>query len=273
MPSPNGASVRVQSISRWTSVEPGTALLMVAAAVHDDQRVLAENLVADGAGVQEGPRRGDGARPVRASTTHGAVSIEYDAVVAVDGSGRPCPFDGARLPGAGEVDFALLEWTLPSRYCPSDALAPTSAAEFCDLPRTRALIPAVADWVRRRVEYVPGASDVLTAADETLLRRQGVCRDMAHLAIALLRSLDVPARLVAAYAPGLDPPDFHALLEAHDGEAWRLVDVTGLAPVETVVRIASGRDAADVAWASTNGGLRLANVSVSARLEPGAGSS
>ena len=114
---------------------------------------------------------------------------------------------------------------------------------------------------------------MLTAADETLLRRQGVCRDMAHLAIALLRSLDVPARLVAAYAPGLDPPDFHALLEAHDGEAWRLVDVTGLAPVETVVRIASGRDAADVAWASTNGGLRLANVSVSARLEPGAGSS
>ena len=124
-----------------------------------------------------------------------------------------------------------MEWTLPSRYCPSDALAPTATSEFGDRPRTRALIPAVASWVRERIDYVPGSSDALTAADETLLRRQGVCRDMAHLAVALLRALEVPARLVAGYAVGLEPPDFHALLEAHDGERWRLVDVTGLAPV------------------------------------------
>jgi transglutaminase-like putative cysteine protease len=216
--------------------------------------------------VQTGPERPDGARPVRTSSDHGPVTLTYDAIVAVEGAARPCPSDDAPLPEAGDVDFPLLEWTLPSRYCPSDALAPTAAAEFADRPRTRALIPGVAAWVRERVAYVPGASDALTAADETLLRREGVCRDMAHLAIALLRSLDVPARLVAAYAVDLEPPDFHALLEAHDGEAWRLVDVTDLAPVETAVRIAAGRDAADVAWASTNGGLRLANVSVSARL-------
>jgi len=262
----SGAAVRVQSVSRWTAVEPGSGLLMVAAGLHDDQRVLEEHLVAEGAGVQTGPTRPDGARPVRASTTHGPVTISYDAVVAVDGSRRACRLDEAPLPGVGDVDFALLEWTLPSRYCPSDALAPTAAGEFGDRPRTRALIPAVASWVRGRIGYVPGSSDALTAADETLLRRQGVCRDMAHLAISLLRSLDVPARLVAAYAVDLEPPDFHALLEAHDGEAWRLLDVTGLAPVATAVRIATGRDAADVAWASTNGGLRLASVTVSARL-------
>ncbi len=259
--------MRVESVSRWTAVEPGTALLMVAAAAHDDQRVLEEDLVADGADVQTGPTRPDGARPARASTTHGPVTVAYEAVVAVNGSRRPCPPGDAPLPEAGDVDFGLLEWTLPSRYCPSDVLAPTAAAEFGGRPRTRALIPAVAAWVRERIAYVPGASDALTAADETLLARQGVCRDMAHLAISLLRSLDVPARLVAAYAVNLEPPDFHALLEAHDGESWRLVDVTGLAPVETAVRIAAGRDAADVAWASTNGGLRLANVTVSARLD------
>ena len=200
-------------------------VLLVRAAIHPDQRVLEEDLAADGARIEEGPPRPDGSRPARARAAHGAISVGYEALVAVDGVGG-----------------------------------------FGDRPRTRALIPAVASWVRERIDYVPGSSDALTAADETLLRRQGVCRDMAHLAVALLRALEVPARLVAGYAVGLEPPDFHALLEAHDGERWRLVDVTGLAPVETVVRIAAGRDAADVAWATSSGGLRMEDVSVGARI-------
>ena len=126
------------------------------------------------------------------------------------------------------------------------------------------MIPEVADWVRERIAYRPGASDSLTTADQTLLAREGVCRDMAHLTASLLRALDVPARVVAAYAPLLDPPDFHAVVEAHDGEAWRIVDATGLAPVELLVRIATGRDAADIAWASADGGLRLDDVEVTA---------
>ncbi|HSI31450.1 MAG TPA: transglutaminase family protein [Miltoncostaeaceae bacterium] len=239
-------------------------MLLVRAAIHQDQRVLEEDLAADGARIEEGPPRPDGSRPVRAGATRGAISVGYDALVAVDGAGRACPADDAPLAAPEEADFTLMEWTLPSRYCPSDALAPTATAEFGDRPRTRALIPAVASWVRERIDYVPGSSDALTAADETLLRRQGVCRDMAHLAVALLRALEVPARVVAGYAVGLEPPDFHALLEAHDGERWRLVDVTGLAPVETVVRIAAGRDAADVAWATSSGGLRMEEVSVGA---------
>ena len=118
--------------------------------------------------------------------------------------------------------------------------------------------------MRTRVAYIPGASDALTAADETLLRRQGVCRDMAHLAVSLLRALEIPARVVACYAPLLDPPDFHALVEAHDGEGWRLMDATGLAPVETIVRVACGRDAADVAWATGDEALALDDLRVSA---------
>lgn len=78
----------------------------------------------------------------------------------------------------------------------------------------------MADWIRERIAYRPGASDRLTTADQALLAREGVCRDMAHLAISLLRALEVPARMLAAYAPLLEPPDFHALLEAHDGTAW-----------------------------------------------------
>ena len=91
----------------------------------------------------------------------------------------------------------------------------------------------------------------------------GVCRDLAQVAIALLRGLGVPARMAAGYALDLEPPDFHALVEAHDGTAWRMLDATGLAPVETVVRVATGRDAADVAWATTlSGDLALEDLAV-----------
>ena len=90
-------------------------------------------------------------------------------------------------------------------------------------------------------------------ADETLLACEGVCRDMAHLVVSFLRALEVPA---------------NALLEAHDGVAWRIIDVTGLAPVESLGRIATGRDAADVAWASTSGDLQLNDVVMTAEQEP-----
>ena len=261
--------VRVGTVMTWSSEGASSALLQIRVGVADDQRLLDETLVADGVRVEEGPTRADGARPLRVHAAGGPIAVRYAAGVAVDGSQRTCPRDDRPLPGPDELDFALLDWTLPSRYCPSDALGPTAEAIFGDLPRTRALIPAVADWVRERIAYRPGASDQLTTADQTLLAREGVCRDMAHLAISFLRALEVPARMLAAYAPWLEPPDFHALLEAHDGTAWRIVDVTGLAPVETVVRIACGRDAADIAWAGSSGALRLDDVEVEAVQEAG----
>ena len=260
--------VRVGTVMTWSSASAASALLQIRVADAGDQQVLDETLEAEGARVEPGPPAPSGARPVRIHAGGGPVALRYAAGVVVDGAARVCPRDDAALPAAGDLSFDLLEWTLPSRYCPSDALGPTAEATFGDLPRTRSLIPAVADWVRERVAYRPGASDHLTMADETLLAREGVCRDMAHLAVSFLRALEVPARLVAAYAPLLEPPDFHALLEAHDGEAWRIVDVTGLAPVESLVRIATGRDAADVAWASASGDLQLNDVVVTAEQEP-----
>jgi transglutaminase-like putative cysteine protease len=248
----------------WSSEGASSALLLIRVAEAHDQSLLDETLVAEGVRVEEGPTGPEGVRPVRLHAEGGPIALRYAAGVEVDGAARVCPRDDAPLPTAGELAFDLLVWTLPSRYCPSDALGPFAAATFGDMPRTRSIIPAVADWIRDRIAYQPGASDQLTTADQTLLARQGVCRDMAHLAVSFLRALDIPARVLAAYAPLLDPPDFHALLEAHDGTAWRIVDVTGLAPVETLVRIAAGRDAADVAWASGSGSLMLSDVEVSA---------
>ncbi len=263
--------VRVGTVMTWSSEGESSALLQIRVAEAADQRLIDETLVGHRVRMEEGPTGPLGTRPVRIHAQDGHIAVRYAAGVAVDGSGRVCPRDDLPLPGPGDLAFDLLPWTLPSRYCPSDALGPTAEATFGDLPRTRALIPAVADWVRERIAYQSGVSDNLTTADQTLLARQGVCRDMAHLAVSFLRALEVPARVVAAYAPLVDPPDFHALLEVHDGTGWRIIDVTGLAPVETLVRIATGRDAADVAWASASGPMALDDVEVTAAEEPAFG--
>ena len=83
---------------------------------------------------------------------------------------------------------------------------------------------------------------------------KGVCRDYAHLVVAFLRARNVPARLVAVYAPGLSPMDFHAVAEAFVDRQWRVVDGTLLAPRSSLLRIATGRDAADTAFLDSFGG-------------------
>ncbi|MGH3848402.1 MAG: transglutaminase-like domain-containing protein, partial [Pseudonocardiaceae bacterium] len=111
----------------------------------------------------------------------------------------------------------------------------------------------VSSWVGTRVAYIAGSSRPIDGAVATLLARQGVCRDFAHLVIAMLRGCDVPARMVSVYAPGLEPMDFHAVVEACVDGRWLLADATCLAPRPALVRIATGRDAADTAFLSTTG--------------------
>ena len=116
-----------------------------------------------------------------------------------------------------------------------------------------------------RLNYVPGSSDPIDGAADTLLAGNGVCRDYAHLVVALLRAVNVPARLVSVYAPGLSPMDFHAVAEAFVNGQWRVVDATCLAPRQTLVRIATGRDAADTAFLDNHkGGINLTNMTVTA---------
>jgi transglutaminase-like putative cysteine protease len=182
----------------------------------------------------------------------GSMSLSYAATV--DGQRPPAP--------VSEVD--LLTYLRPSRYCEADRLAPTARAEFAGLEGA-ALLDAVSSWVGTELSYVPGSSLPTDGAVRTLLARQGVCRDYAHLVIALLRALDVPARLAAVYAPGLDPMDFHAVAEAHVEGAWQVVDATALAPRSTLLRISTGRDAADTAFLSSYGGaVTLESIQVSA---------
>ena len=183
-----------------------------------------------------------GTRLHRVEAGVGELVLDYSA--SIDGRLRPAEADA--------VD--LIRYTRPSRYAESDALAPTAAAEFAGLDTSTELLAGVSSWVGTRLAYVGGSSLPTDGAVRTLLARQGVCRDFAHVCVALLRGLDIPARVVSVYAPGLKPMDFHAVAEAGVDEAWRVVDATALAPRESLVRIATGRDAADTAFLSVLSG-------------------
>jgi transglutaminase-like putative cysteine protease len=187
----------------------------------------------------EGPA---GARCHLVEAAPGAFRMTYQA--AVEGSADP----------ASVSDGDRLVYSRPSRYAPSDSLAGFAAKELRDLPTGRERLRAVSAWVSHRLGYVPGSSRPTDGAVETLLAGVGVCRDYAHLTIAVLRALDVPARLVAVYAPGCAPMDFHAVVEAAVDDRWYVVDPTGLAPRSALLRISTGRDAADTAFLTNHGG-------------------
>jgi transglutaminase-like putative cysteine protease len=169
------------------------------------------------------------------TTGPGVLVATYEAVAA----------GSAPAPEVAPLDRIV--YTRPSRYCQSDVLTPVARELFGDL-RGLDLLLAARNWVNGRTAYVSGSSSGTTGALDTFLARQGVCRDFAHLLIAVLRALDVPARLVSVFAPGLSPMDFHAVVEAMVDGTWFLLDATGLAPRRSMLRIATGRDAADTAF-------------------------
>jgi transglutaminase-like putative cysteine protease len=162
----------------------------------------------------------------------------------------------------------LLEYRRPSRFCPSDRLAGFASAELGHLARGRDQLDGLVVWVARRLAYVSGSSRPLDTAIETLLAGQGVCRDYAHLVVAMSRALDMPARCASVYAPGLWPMDFHAVAEVFVEGRWNAVDATYLAPRQSLVRVATGRDAADTAFLTTiEGDVELLEVNVRASVD------
>jgi transglutaminase-like putative cysteine protease len=200
--------------------------------------------------------RGEG-RSHLVSMDPGRVVIDYAATVTGTAA------DPAPVTAADRMIYLR-----PSRYAESDRLSAVARAEFAGISTPADLLAAVSSWVGTRLSYVPGSSRPIDGAVDTLLGRQGVCRDYAHLVIALLRALDVPARMTAVYASGLEPMDFHAVAEVAVDDVWRVVDATLLAPRATLVRIATGRDAADTAFLSTYGGaVELREISVTAIVE------
>lgn len=177
---------------------------------------------------------GHGTRLQLLTTGAGELRVEYEATVS---RGVPLPLD--------ELD--AIAFLRPSRYVEADTLTPLARGEFAGLAGIP-LLQAVESWVHDRLSYAPGAGGWRGGARSTLEAGNGVCRDFAHVTLALLRAMDVPARMVSVYAPQLEPMDFHAVVEALVEGRWLLVDATRLAPRRGMIRIATGRDAADTAF-------------------------
>ena len=246
--------------ARLTLDVESNADLIVAIAVADINELAEESMVVE--------LNGEPFEPTVVHTDHGGrlhqlrdvepgrLSVEYDATVV------------------GEAPPATLgteEWyhyIRPSRYCASDELGPLARDQFAGLEGFE-LLAGVSSWVGGHIAYVPGSSRPIDGAVATLLARSGVCCDFAHLTVALLRANGIPARVVAVYAPGLNPMDFHAVVEACVNGAWYVVDPTCLAPRTSMVRIATGADAADTAFLTiVAGAVELVYMEVTAVAEP-----
>jgi transglutaminase-like putative cysteine protease len=180
----------------------------------------------------------------------GQLTVSYRAEIEAPPQ-RSAMTSGGRAPSSFERQLYMR----PSRYCPSDHLIGFAVAEFRLDTDESSRVASITEWIRRRISYVPGSSDVHDSAEHTLLTGMGTCRDFAHLGIALCRATGIPARFVAVYAPGLFPMDFHAVFETLERGRWTVHDATGLAPRASLVRIATGRDAADAAFSAVNSGV------------------
>ncbi len=152
-----------------------------------------------------------------------------------------------------KMDADVLPYLFPSRYCQSDKLQKLAYKEFGQIEDIYTKVVAINDWIYNNVEYLSGSTNSSTSAYDTITERSGVCRDFAHLGIALCRALSIPARYFTGYAFKLNPPDFHACFEAYIGGEWIFFDPTRLVPINGLVKIANGRDAADAAVASIFG--------------------
>ena len=196
-------------------------------------------------------------RYLRLHAMAGSLNLRYDATVDLD--------HFTALPGQiGEVSIAnlpgsVLPYIYPSRYCQSDRLHRLAVKEFGHLPQGYSRVLAIRDWVQNRVSFKSNSSNGTTTAVDTLVEEIGVCRDFAHLMIALCRAVNIPARFATGIDFGADPilgpTDFHAYVEVYLGDRWYIFDASGVAIPMGFVRFGTGRDAADAAFATIFGGV------------------
>lgn len=235
----------------------------IEAARSPDQVILSEELVIfpDSALIRDADAA-TGERRFRAVLS-GQVEISYRAVV--DNGARAPLAANARQHDWSQLPQEVLAYLLPSRFSPSDEFMRFAQREFRRVQGGGAKVLAVLDWLHTHLDYVHGVSHAMTTAEQTFIDRAGVCRDFSHLGIALTRALNIPARAVSAYALDLDPPDFHAVFDVYLDGRWWLVDPTRLAPIEGMVRIASGRDAADIAFLTSDYNCQCLSQTVTVR--------
>ncbi len=197
-------------------------------------------------------------RFLRVRASAGPLALRYRARVRI---ARPLRNPRAVEHPIAELPDHVLHNLMPTRYCESDLLAPAALKLFGGLKPGASRVQAVCDWIHRNVEYRVGSSNSTTTARDVFVQRAGVCRDFSHLAVTFCRALNIPARLAVGYAYfDTPPPDFHAMFEAYLGGRWELFDPSRMASPYDLVRIAGGRDAKDVAFATIFGAATSKSV-------------
>ncbi len=260
---PEGFSLILVSIAAeldYFFAEPADVLLAVEAIPMADQRLISDRLTVEGDSTTLRSVSEHGTPGRRQWTeARGDTRIRYEAQVEVN---RPSlKIAGLQVPPRRELPSDVIDYLFPSRYCEADRLETYATRKFGMVTGGDQIL-MMSDWIYENFDYVPGSSDASTTATDSFLLRQGVCRDYAHVLISLARSVGIPARMVSVYAPGLEPPDFHAVAEVWLDGDWYLVDSSRLAREESLVRIAYGRDATDISFMTIFGFAELRNQSV-----------
>ena len=242
--------ISIHALLDYEFAEPTDLLIQLEAAMLPEQSVVSASLDMPPCDHFARVAAHDGIGERLWVRARGRLIIDYRATVAIHRILTDCA-SLARIPPhllPGET----VQYLFPSRYCPSDRFETFVRASFGDSAGGQQLI-AMRDWVREHLSYVPGSSNSATSAADTFVSRQGICRDYAHLLITFARAAGMPARIASVYAPGVDPPDFHAVAEVFVGGEWHMLDATGMASEAAMAKIGVGRDAADIAFLTAFG--------------------
>lgn len=229
--------------------------------VLDERLVLSQPVVPQ---VYTDPATGN--RYMRLHAMPGGLKLTYSAIVELTHHFAE-PALVSEVPVC-DLPPDVMGYIYPSRYCQSDRLVKLAINEFGGMMKGYGRVLAIRDWIQRRVRFSSNTSNSSTSAVDTLIEQVGVCRDFAHLMIALCRAVNLPARFTTGtdYGadPALGPPDFHAYVEVYLGGRWYIFDPSGTGIPMGFIRFGTGRDAADVAFASIFGGVRSGAPSIRA---------
>lgn len=251
----------VETVLEYHVQSPTHFCFNIEAAHCPSQEILSERLsISSGVAPHCYTDERSGNRFLRFDAGPGPLHVSYKADVEVH---TPEPDPTLRERPVAEVPDDIFPYLLATRYCESDVLCNEALRLFGQVPPGFGRVRAIEEWIRREIAYTPGSTTSITTAHEVLEQRAGVCRDFAHLGITFCRALNIPARIVVGYVWFDEPPqDFHAVFEAWLDGQWVLFDPTGMAPVDRLVRIGTGRDAKDVAFATMFGQLQMTRKDV-----------